>query len=146
MAGGCLNLPWSPSSVGGIRARAWAYDRLGVLKGPTDRVVAKELMLQGLVLFEKIGDEAGAAMCISNLGNTSTVAGDPETGRPETLEALARFQACGDAQCVAWSSRRSACRATYTVRRTLASVSEGLGSSPCPAGSRSDTGLAMTNS
>jgi predicted ATPase/DNA-binding CsgD family transcriptional regulator len=97
-----LDLPWSPSSVVGIRARAWAYDRLGVLKGPTDQVVAKELMLQGLVLFEKIGDEAGAAMCISNLGNTSTVAGDPETGRRETLEALARFQACGDAQGVAW--------------------------------------------
>ena len=97
-----LKLPWSPSSVIGMRAKARAYDRLGVLKGQTDPAVAKELMLRGLVLFEKIGDEAGVAGCIRNGGSASIVAGDPETGRRETVEALARLQACGDAQGVAW--------------------------------------------
>ena len=39
------------------------------------------------MLFEKIGDEAGAANCIPNHGSASIVAGDPETGRREMLRA-----------------------------------------------------------
>ena len=59
-------------------------------------------MLQGLVLFRDIGDEAGAAACVRDHGAASLLAGNPETGRRETAEALVRCQACGDAQGVAW--------------------------------------------
>ena len=56
-----LDLPWSPSSVVGIRARAKAYHLAGLLKSRADPVAAQGLLEQGLMLFEKIGDQAGAA-------------------------------------------------------------------------------------
>jgi DNA-binding CsgD family transcriptional regulator len=59
-------------------------------------------MLRGLVLFQEIGDEAGVAACIRDHGGASIRSGDPETGRRDAAESLARCQACGDAQGAAW--------------------------------------------
>jgi predicted ATPase len=97
-----LALPWSPSSVAGVRANAKAYHVLGLRTWPSDPAAAQDLMLQGLVLFRDIGDEAGAAACIRDHGAASITAGDPHTGRRKAAEALVRCQACGDAQGVAW--------------------------------------------
>ena len=57
-----LDLPWSPSSHVGIRARAKAYFLAGLLKTRADPAGALGLLERGLRLFEQIGDEAGAAM------------------------------------------------------------------------------------
>ena len=54
------------------------------------------------MLFEQIGDEAGAAMCIRNHGAARLLAGDPEAGRREIAEGLARCQTCHDALGAAW--------------------------------------------
>jgi predicted ATPase/DNA-binding CsgD family transcriptional regulator len=97
-----LALPWSPSSVVGIRAKAKACHVLGLLMWPSDPAAAQGLMLQGLVLFRDIGDEAGAAACIRDHGAASITTGNPQTGRREAAEALVRCQAAGDAQGVAW--------------------------------------------
>ena len=97
-----LVLPWSPSSVIGIRARAKAYHLLGMLKLPTDSDVAKGLMLRGRVLFQEIGDEAGVAACIRDHGGASIRSGDPETGRRDAAESLLRYRACHDALGAAW--------------------------------------------
>jgi predicted ATPase/DNA-binding CsgD family transcriptional regulator len=97
-----LALPWSPSSVAGIRAKAKACHVLGLRMWPSDPAAAQGLMLQGLVLFRDIGDEAGAAACIRDHGAASITAGNPQTGRREAAEALVRCQASGDAQGVAW--------------------------------------------
>jgi len=97
-----LDLPWSPSSIVGIRARAQAYHILGLRKFPTDAAAAQGLMLQGLVLFHEIGDEAGAAACIRDHGGASIRSGDPETGRRAATEGLVLCQGCGDTQGAAW--------------------------------------------
>jgi DNA-binding CsgD family transcriptional regulator len=97
-----LALPWSPSSVIGIRARAKAYHLLGQLKLPTDPDLAKGLMLRGRVLFQEIGDEAGVAACIRDHGGASIRSGDPETGRRDAAESLLRYRACHDALGAAW--------------------------------------------
>jgi non-specific serine/threonine protein kinase len=97
-----LALPWSPSSVVGIRAKAQAYHVLGLRKFPTDPDAAKDLMLRGLVLFQEIGDDAGVAACIRDHGAASIHSGDPETGRRDAAESLLRCLACGDAQGAAW--------------------------------------------
>jgi non-specific serine/threonine protein kinase len=59
-------------------------------------------MLQGLALFQEIGDEAGAAACIRDHGGASIGSGDPETGRRDAAEGLLRCQTCGDLQGAAW--------------------------------------------
>ena len=97
-----LDLPWSPSSVVGIRARAQAYHILGLRKTPTDARAAQDLMLRALVLFREIGDEAGAAACIRDHGGASIRSGDPETARRDAAEGLRRSRACGDVQGAAW--------------------------------------------
>jgi predicted ATPase/DNA-binding CsgD family transcriptional regulator len=97
-----LGLPWSPSNAIGIRARAKAYHLSGLEKSRTDPLAAQGLLQQGLRLFEQIGDEAGAAMCIRSKGETRLRAGDPEAGRREIVEGLARCQACHDALGAAW--------------------------------------------
>ena len=97
-----MGLPWSPSNVIGIRARAKAYHLSGLEKSRTDPLAAQGLLQQGLRLFEQIGDEAGEAMCIRNKGEARLRAGDPEAGRREIVEGLARCQACHDALGAAW--------------------------------------------
>jgi tetratricopeptide (TPR) repeat protein len=97
-----LDLPWSPSGVVGIRARAQAYHILGLRKTPTDASAAQDLMLRALVLFREIGDEAGAAACIRDHGGASIRSGDPETARRDAAEGLRRSRACGDVQGAAW--------------------------------------------
>jgi predicted ATPase len=97
-----LGLPWLPSSVIGIRARARAYQISGLLKCRADPVAAQGSLQHGLRLFEEIGDEAGAAMCIRLHGAVRLFAGDPETGRREIAEGLTRCQACHDAVGAAW--------------------------------------------
>jgi non-specific serine/threonine protein kinase len=97
-----LGLPWSPSNVIGIRARAKAYHLSGLEKSRTDPLAAQGLLQQGLRLFEQIGDEAGEAMCIRSKGEARLRAGDPEAGRREIVEGLARCQACHDALGAAW--------------------------------------------
>jgi non-specific serine/threonine protein kinase len=98
-----LDLPWSPSSVISIRARAKAYLLSGMEKYRDDDPDAQRLLLEGLRLFEQIGDEAGAAMCIRAHGMARLLTGDPEAGRREIAEGLIRSQACQDALGVAWA-------------------------------------------
>jgi predicted ATPase/DNA-binding CsgD family transcriptional regulator len=98
-----LVLPWSPSSVVGMRARAKAYQLAGLLKTRADPVAAQGLLEQGLVLFEEIGDQVGAAACVRNHGLAGLLVGDPEKGRREIAGSLDRCQACGDELGVAWS-------------------------------------------
>jgi predicted ATPase/DNA-binding CsgD family transcriptional regulator len=98
-----LVLPWSPASVVGMRARAKAYQLAGLLKTRADPVAAQGLLEQGLVLFEKIGDQVGAAACVRNHGLAGLLVGDPEKGRREIAGSLDRCQACGDELGVAWS-------------------------------------------
>jgi predicted ATPase/DNA-binding NarL/FixJ family response regulator len=98
-----LDLPWSPLSVIGIRARAKAYLLSGLEKPRAgDSVGAQRLVQQGLRLFEQIGDQAGAAMCIRAHGAARLFAGDPEAGRREIAEGLTRCEAGHDALGAAW--------------------------------------------
>ena len=55
------------------------------------------------MLFEKIGDAAGAADSIRHLGAASIAAGDAERGRRELAESLLRAEACGYELGAAWS-------------------------------------------
>jgi predicted ATPase/DNA-binding CsgD family transcriptional regulator len=98
-----LALPWSPSNSDGIRTRARAYWNTSLLKTRTDPVAAQDLAQQGLLLFEEIGDAAGAARCIRHRGAASIAAGDPEKSRREIAESLVRCESCGDALGAAWS-------------------------------------------
>ena len=98
-----LALPWSPSGVTGIRARARAYWESGVLQCRADPAAAQDLQQQGLVLYQEIGDEAGVARCILNHGAASLILGDFERGRREIAESLARCKACGDTLGVVWA-------------------------------------------
>jgi non-specific serine/threonine protein kinase len=97
-----LDLPWSPSSVISIRARARAYWISGVLKCRADPVAAQGLLRQGLILFQEIGDQAGAATCMMTHGVASLLGGKPEKGRREIAESFVRQQACDDTLGVAW--------------------------------------------
>ena len=97
-----LELPWSPSNPVTIRARAKAYHLAGLLKTRADPVAAQELLEQGQVLFEQIGDQAGVANCILNHGGAGLLVGDPERGRREIAESLVRYQAHGDVLGVGW--------------------------------------------
>ena len=54
-----LALPWSPSSVVGIRAKAKACHVLGLRMWPSDPAAAQGLMLQGLVLFRAYWRRSG---------------------------------------------------------------------------------------
>jgi predicted ATPase/DNA-binding CsgD family transcriptional regulator len=98
-----LALPWSPSNSVGIRTRARACHSAALLKTRVDPVAAQDFARRGLVLFEEVGDAAGAAYCLRQLGAASVVGGDPERGRREIAESLARSEACGDALGAAWS-------------------------------------------
>jgi non-specific serine/threonine protein kinase len=98
-----LDLPWSPTGVIGIRARAKAYLLASLLKTRADPVAALGLAEHGRMLFERVGDEAGAANCIQHLGVANLLTGDPEKGRREIAESLIRSQACGDVLGVAWT-------------------------------------------
>jgi hypothetical protein len=97
-----LELPWSPSGLVGIRARAQAYQLAGLLKTRADPVAAQGLLEQGKLLFEKIGDQAGVANCMQNHGAAGLLVGDPEKGRREIVDSMARFEALDDALGVAW--------------------------------------------
>jgi predicted ATPase/DNA-binding CsgD family transcriptional regulator len=98
-----LALPWSPSGVISIRARARAYWEAGVLQCRANPAAAQDLQQQGLILFQAIGDEAGVANCILNHGAASLILGDFQRGRHEIAESLARCQASGDALGVVWA-------------------------------------------
>jgi non-specific serine/threonine protein kinase len=98
-----LDLPWSPSCAIDIRARAKAYLLSGLEETRADDPVAAQRSLQqGLRLFEQIGDQAGAAMCIRAHGAARLFAGDPEAGRREITKGLTRSQAGHDALGAAW--------------------------------------------
>jgi len=97
-----LDLPWSPSSVMSIRARARAYWNSGILKCRNDPVAAQGLLEQGFILSQEIGDQAGGARCMLTHGAANLLTGDPEKGRREIAESLVRSQACGDVLGVAW--------------------------------------------
>jgi predicted ATPase/DNA-binding CsgD family transcriptional regulator len=98
-----LDLPWSPTGVVSTRARARAYLLASLLKTRADPVAALELSKQGRMLFDRIGDEAGAANCLQHLGAAHLLTGDPEKGRREITEALVRSQALGDELAVGWA-------------------------------------------
>ena len=98
-----LDLPWSPTGVVGIRARARAYLLASLLKTRVDPVGARGLAERGRMLFERIGDEAGAADCLQHVGAANLLTGDPEKGRRQIAESLVRKQACGDVRAVGWS-------------------------------------------
>lgn len=97
-----LDLPWSPSSVISIRARARAYWGSGVLKCRVDPVAAQGLLQQGFILSQEINDQAGAARCMLTHGAANLLIGEPEKGRREIAESLVLCQACGDVLGVAW--------------------------------------------
>jgi DNA-binding CsgD family transcriptional regulator len=82
-----LDLPWSPSGVVGIRARAQAYHILGLRKTPTDASAAQDLMLRALVLFREIGDEAGgfAAFALAEYAEAAS----------DFLESATQFESLG---------------------------------------------------
>jgi predicted ATPase/DNA-binding CsgD family transcriptional regulator len=98
-----LALPWSSTGAIGIRARARAYLLAGLLKTRSDPVAALELAEQGQMLFERVGDEAGAADCLQHVGAAHLLTGDPEQGRREIAESLVRKQARGDVLAVGWA-------------------------------------------
>jgi DNA-binding CsgD family transcriptional regulator len=98
-----LDLPWLPTGVIGVRARARAYLLASLLKTRADPVAARGLAEQGRMLFERIGDEAGAADCLQHVGAANLLAGDPEKGRREIAESLARKQTLGDVLAVGWT-------------------------------------------
>jgi predicted ATPase/DNA-binding CsgD family transcriptional regulator len=97
-----LELPWSPSNLVSIRARAKAYLFAGIVKTPADPAAAQRLLEQGQVLFEQIGDQAGVANCLQCHGAAGLLVGDPEKGRREIAESLVRFRACDDVLGVGW--------------------------------------------
>jgi tetratricopeptide (TPR) repeat protein len=97
-----LSLPWSPSSVVSIRARAFAYRIACALKCRADPVAAQGLEQQALMLFQEIGDAAGVAESLRTQGAVSIAIGDPEKGRREIAESLVHCQACGDVLGAAW--------------------------------------------
>ena len=84
-----LGLPWSPSGVVGIRARAKAYHLAGLLKSRADPVAAQGLLEQGLG-FSKRSAISPAPECIRNHGAVSLLLGEPEKGRREIVESLVR--------------------------------------------------------
>jgi hypothetical protein len=92
-----LALPWSPSNSVGIRTRARAYWTSSLLNTRANPVAAQDLAQRALVLFEKIGDAAGAANSVRHRGAASIAAGDAERGRRELAESFVRSEACGDA-------------------------------------------------
>jgi non-specific serine/threonine protein kinase len=92
-----LALPWSPSDTAGIWIRARAYWNSSLLSTRANPVAAQDLAQRGLVLFEQIGDAAGAANCLRHLGAASIVAGDHEKGWREIAKGLARCESSGDA-------------------------------------------------
>jgi predicted ATPase/DNA-binding CsgD family transcriptional regulator len=98
-----LALPWSPSNSVGIRTRAQAYLTSSLLSTRANPVAAQDLAQRALVLFEKIGDAAGAANSIRHRGAASIAAGEAEPGRRELAESLVRSEACGDALGASWS-------------------------------------------
>jgi non-specific serine/threonine protein kinase len=95
-----LDLPWEPSSVAAVRARAKAYHLVGLREGRTDR--AQRLLRAGQALFRQVGDQAGVAACIRDHGAASLDAGDAKSCRGDVLESLALCRGCGDAQGAAW--------------------------------------------
>ena len=54
------------------------------------------------LLFQEIGDQAGAARCLLTHGATNLLTGDPDKGRCEIAENLVRSEACGDVLGVVW--------------------------------------------
>jgi DNA-binding CsgD family transcriptional regulator len=98
-----LARPWSTSNSFGIRTRARAYFTSSLLSTRANPVAAQDLAQRALVLFEKIGDAAGAANSIRHRGAASIAAGDAERGRRELAESLVRSEACGDALGSAWT-------------------------------------------
>jgi len=97
-----LALPWEPSSVAAVRARAKAYHHVGLREGRIDRLRAQRLHRAGQALFQQVGDQAGAASCIRDHGVASLHAGDAKSCRQDVLESLALCRNCGDAQGAAW--------------------------------------------
>ena len=98
-----LALPWSPSDSVGIRTKGRAYWNSSLLSTRTNPDAAQDLALRGVVLYEEVGDAAGAAQCLRQGGAASIAAGDTERGRREIAESLARSEACGDALGAAWA-------------------------------------------
>ena len=89
-----LELPSSPSSVTGIRVRAMTYRVVGLMKCRTDPVAAQGLVQQALLLFEEVGDAAGAADCFRTQGAVSILPRRPRerparnSREPDALPSL----------------------------------------------------------
>ena len=97
-----LDLPWAPSSVAGVRARARAYHLVGMKEGRFDRARAQRLLRAGQALFHQVGDQAGVAACVRAHGVASLLAGDAKSCRQDVLKSLVLCRSCGDAQGAAW--------------------------------------------
>jgi non-specific serine/threonine protein kinase len=98
-----LDLPWSPTGVHGIRARARAYLLASLLKTRADPVGALGLAEQGRRLFERVGDKAGTTDAIHHAGAVNLLIGHPEKGRREIAESLVHAQARRDVLAVGWT-------------------------------------------
>lgn len=97
-----LALPWEPTGVTGIRARAMAYHVYGLRIRIVDAGRALKMWDEAFLLYRQIGDEAGAAACFRERGAVYLLQGNPQACQREVRESLARCTACGDAQGAAW--------------------------------------------
>lgn len=102
-----LALPWEPTSVTSVRARAKAYHISALHERSGDPARRMELMKQAQALFQQVGDQAGVAACIRDHGVAWLHAGDARTCRQDVLESLLLCRGCGDARArrgVSWCS------------------------------------------
>jgi predicted ATPase/DNA-binding CsgD family transcriptional regulator len=98
-----LALPWTPSNVVGIRARAKALHVWGHQQFTVDPTRAKEAFRESQELFRRIGDQSGVAASLRGYGFVCLMTGDAEACRRYQDESLVICQAIGDLPGEAWS-------------------------------------------
>jgi predicted ATPase/DNA-binding CsgD family transcriptional regulator len=76
------------AAMSGIGTLAWAQG---------DVVPAAAWHERALALFERSGDDLGAAFTLNNLGIQIRLQGDPERAERLVRESLGRYETCGDA-------------------------------------------------
>jgi predicted ATPase/serine/threonine protein kinase/DNA-binding CsgD family transcriptional regulator len=87
-----------PAQVKVLMAAAYLLDHL---ENDTDR--AQALYEESLVLYRALGDTAGIALSLSQLGEIAGRRGNFAVAYTRTEEALALFREVGDKQGIAWS-------------------------------------------
>jgi predicted ATPase/class 3 adenylate cyclase/DNA-binding CsgD family transcriptional regulator len=88
----------APAQVKVLMAAAYLLDHL---EHDTDR--AEALYEESLVLYQTLGDMAGTALALSQLGEIAASRGHFAVANTRTEEALALYREMGDKQGIAWS-------------------------------------------